>query len=246
MAYGMTRLGFLSGGGAIPDRSLDFEQSSSQYLSMSDTNFGAFDRNKGTISVWVKKESSSSLSTQGALLSQFASGNMCFAVGFEGTGKIAMDVSTNGAIATNNGRLATTATYSNGIWYHIKFLYDMQNATAANRLRIWVDGTEIASFSDRTNPPQTSLYNSTADIRIGSNQENGTHHDGLLYQIAYFSGVDVPIGQLISGGNPLDVKGISGLYSLLNTNAGGALEDDYVLSTNWTNNNTVIKSTEVP
>ena len=122
----------------------------------------------------------------------------------------------------------------------------MQNATAANRLRIWVDGTEIASFSNRANPPQTSLYNSTADIRIGSNQENGTYHDGLIYQFAYFSGVDVPISQLISGGRPIDVKHISGLYSLLDTTYGIPLEDDYVLSTNWTNNNTVIKSTVVP
>lgn len=245
MVYGISRMGFLSGGG-IADRSLDFEQSSSQYLSMSDANFGAFNRDKGTFSFWAKKESNTGLGSFGTIISQFVAGNMCFALGFDAVERLRIDVSTNGNLFTNTGVLTTTANYSNGTWYHVKCLYDMQNATAANRLRLWVDGSEISSFADRTNPPQTSLYNSTADIRIGSNQDDSTYYDGLIYQLAYFSGVDVPISQLISGGNPVDVKNISGLYSLLSTSYGIALEDDYVLSTNWTNNNTVIKSTEVP
>lgn len=245
MVYGITRNGFLSGGG-ISDRSMDFDQSSSQYLSMSDSNFGAFDRDKGTFSFWAKKESNTGVGVHGSVMGQFSSGNMCFALGFEGVGRLRIDVSTNGGLSTNNGVITTNATYSNGTWYHVKFLYDMQNSTANNRLRVWVGGSEISSFADRVNPPQTSLYNSSADIRIGSNQYDGSYYDGLIYQFAYFSGVDVPIEQLISGGRPVDVKHISGLYSLLSTSYGIPLEDDYVISTNWTNNNTAIKSTEVP
>ena len=225
----------------IPTRSIDFEASSSQYLSMSDTNFGAFDRDKGTFSYWDKVESFTSTNA----ITQSVSSNFCFALGFDAGGNLRFDVSTNGT--SFNGSLVTTATYSTGTWYHIKALYDMQNATAGNRMRLWVNGSEISSFSLDSNPPQTSLFNSTAAIEIGRNaDESSAYHDGKIFQPAYFSAVDAPIGQLISGGSPVDVRGVSGLYSLLHTTAASTLEDDYVLPTNWNNNNAAIKSTDVP
>lgn len=226
----------------LPTRSLDFEASSSQYLSMSDTNFGAFDRDKGTFSFWAKAETFTG--SQGNIITQAVASQFCFALGFNSAGSVRFDLSTNGS--TFDGVLVTNATYSSGTWYHIKALYDMQNATAGNRMRLWVAGSEISSFSVDSNPPQTSLFNSTAAIEIGRNSDDSAYYDGLLDQPGYFSGVDAPIAQLISGGSPVDVRGVSGLYSLLHTTAASTLEDDYVLATNWTNNNGVIKSTDVP
>lgn len=248
MVFGITRLGMISGsgGGGVPNRSLDFERSSSQYLSMSDANFGSFNRNKGTFSLWVKKVSDLGLSVYGALWTQFVSGSMSFALGFDAVARLRFDVSTNGGLTTNNGVLTTNVTYSNSTWYHIKALYDMQNATAANRLRLWVNGSEISSFADRTNPPQTAIYNSSAAVLIGRNEDDNTYHDGLIFQPAYFSGEDVDVSYLYNAGAPKDVTAISGLYSLLNTTDGSTITDDYVKTASWTNNNTVIKSTDVP
>lgn len=46
----------------IPTRSIDFESGSTQYLSMSDASFGAFNYAKFAASFWYKKESTGALS----------------------------------------------------------------------------------------------------------------------------------------------------------------------------------------
>lgn len=230
------------GSGNIPTRSLDFESSNAQNLTMSSVNFGSFNRDKGTFSVWPKVESTALLGRDTPLWEKGqGAGNKCFRFGFNDSNAVFFEISTNGV--TWDGLLVTNATYSVGTRHHIKYLYDLQSSTANDRLRIWVDGSEISSFSSRTNPPQASLFNSTDNIQIGGGPGD---YDGKLYQPAYFSGVDVDIGSLNNMGVPKDVTGIAGLYSLLNTNATDALEDDYVLIANWNNANGATKSTDVP
>jgi len=244
MALFSTRLGILAsgGGGNIPTRSLDFESSSSQQLSMSSANFGAFNRDKGTFSLWLKVESAAILGRNTPVWEKGqGSSNKSFRLGFNDASAFFLEISTNGN--TWDGLLVTNATYSIGTYRHIKCLYDLQNSTANNRLRIWVNGSEISSFSSRTNPPQVSLFNSNDTVQIGGGPGD---YDGLIYQPAYFSGMDVDIANLYNAGQPRDVTQLSGLYSLLQTTATGDLTDDYILAANWTNVNGVMKSTDVP
>jgi hypothetical protein len=235
----------LVGSDNLPDSSLDFEANNTEYLSMSDANFGSYDLDLGTFSAWIRLES---LGGDRTLLCQMTTetSNFAFRMGVNAGGQIQFDVSTNGGISSSNGRLISTATLSTSTWYHLKYLYDMQNNSQGNRMRIWLDGSEVTAFDTDTRPPKTSMYNSTSSVYIGEDPDSGGSYDGLIYQPAFFSNVDVPIGDLYNSGSPKDVTGISGLYSLLNTKDADTLEDDYVLSTNWTNTNTVTKSSTIP
>ena len=203
---------------------------------MSNANFGAFDRDIFCFSAMVR---ASSLAGGVGLTSQ----SNAFNIKFDAGGNLRVDFGTAGAGLPYS--LITTATYSATTWYHVYIIWDGQNATADDRMRVFVDGTEVTSFSSRSNPPQASLHNSSSDIRLGADDDL-TYHDGQIYQPAFFSGAIPAASSLFANGKPKNVKALSGLHSTLQTRSNIILENDAVLATNWTNNNTVIKSTEIP
>jgi len=224
-----------------PTHSLDFESGSSQYLSISSANWGAYNRSKYAYSIWVKKETGS-----GADMTIFQKGDNGtkreFDISFQGAGELDIRSYVSNAI---NGRLLTNTTYtSTSAWYHIYYQFD-SSASSADRMRLWVDGGEVTSFATDTNPTSATSTD-TGIVNIGASGSPSQFFDGLIYQPAFFSGTLPTIGQVYNAGDPLDVSGLPGLWSLLNTNATDASEDDYVLASNWTNVNTVIKSTTIP
>lgn len=226
---------------SLPLYSLDFERGSSQYLSMSDANFGAYDKAKWAISVWVKFETSANsvICSHG----DNGTGQRAFDIRLNGTSKI--DITTSSDGSTANGRLVTTDSFSSTAdWYHILIWYDSANATAGDRMRLWVNGVEVTSFTTDTNP-SAAVFNSTEAVRIGANASVTTFFDGLIYQFAFFSGVLPTISQVYNAGAPKDLSTISGLYAALNATGNSVVADD-VLSADWTNNNTVITSTTKP
>lgn len=226
----------------IPTRSLDFESSSSQYLSMSDANFGAFNHAKFAVSFWYKRESIGAIMCP---VSKDGGTNTAFRVQWNASNNIQFITSTDGA--ATDGVLTTTATFSDtASWHHIMAHFDSANATSGDRMRLWHDGSEITSFGTDT-APTGAIFDSSTAFQWGRGiPASGHYYDGLLFQLAFFSGTLPSIGSIYNAGSPINIIGLAGLYSLLNTNASDALEDDVVLVANWTNNNTAIKSTDVP
>lgn len=224
----------------LPTQSVDFESSSSQYLSMSDANFGAFDYAKWAFSAFIKRESTGVLNH--TICGKRAGvGQRSF---YAAIVDDKLDIVTYNNGSTINGRLTTTATYtSTASWYHLLFHFDSANATASDRMRLWVNGSEVTSFDVDTNPT-AAIFDSTADMNVGGPTGIGAF-DGLIYNFAFFSGSLPTVGQLYSAGMPLTVVGLPGLYSTLDV-AGGDVTHDGVLSTNWTNNNTVVASSTIP
>jgi hypothetical protein len=55
-------------------------------------------------------------------------------------------------------------------WYHIVFAVDTTQATASNRVKLYVNGSQITSFSTTTNPTQnySSAWNNNAIHYIGA------------------------------------------------------------------------------
>lgn len=231
-----------SDSGNLPTHALDLERDSTQYLSMTDADFGAYDRAKWAISVWVKTES---ISTVREIFSHGgASANREFALFFTSANRLRLDtyIDSSGV----NGTLETSATYTGTSAYmHILVHYDSANATAGDRMRMWVDGSEITSFNVDTNPTG-SVFDSTSSAYVGTLNASGTvAFDGLIYQLGFFSGTLPAIADVYDSGNPKDISGLTGLYSYLDC-AGNDPTSDGVLSTNWTNNNSVTTSTDIP
>ena len=86
---------------------------------------------------------------------------------------------------TTNQKLRDTAS-----WYHIVQVYDSANATAGNRMRLYINGVEVTSFSTDTNPDedQASSFNAALEHHLGSYRGIGDHWDGYLAEIILIDG----------------------------------------------------------
>lgn len=230
-----------SGGDSTPDYSIDFEAGSSQYLSMSDANFGSYDKAKWAVSVWYKRESTGA--NMGIFCQDESAGQRAFNIIFNSTSKIRVRTYQDGTNVA--GDIITTATYTDtSAYHHILFWYDSANATAGNRMRLWHDGTEVTVFDTDTNPT-AAVHDSTGIVTVGAQGIPSNYFDGLLFQTAFFSGTLPAIGDVYDAGAPVDITGLTGLYAYLDV-AGGSVVSDGVLSTDWTNNNTAVNSTTKP
>ena len=162
------------------DGSLKFVSGSSTNLSRTPSSAG--NRKTFTWSSWVKR---STLSTDQRSLLTVASGtndNDYFQFGFYQDKLVVYGYSTQ--------FLATTQVFRDvSAWMHIVLSVDTTNTTANNRLRLYVNGSEITSFSGRTNPSssQNLGVNRTAKHQIGI-QDTGYPFDGSLTNIQIIDG----------------------------------------------------------
>lgn len=233
--------GFIGGPKRDP-RSVNFASASSQYLNMSDANFGSYTSAKFAISLWFNPNSLPGSNM--ALMAQQDTANFAFWLRINSSNKIEFYISSDGS--SNDGILTTNINAQSSQWQHLMVHFDSANGTADNRMRMWVDGSEIVSFSSRTNP-SSGVYNSTADITLARKGSAADYYDGKLYQVAFFDNSLPAITEVRNTSSPFakDVAGVSVLNALLQPTATSII-DDSVLTPNWTNNNTATASTSVP
>jgi hypothetical protein len=96
----------------------------------------------------------------------------------------------------NSFALTTTQVFRDpSAWYHFVFSVDTTQATASNRLKIFVNGTQITAFSTATYPSQnfnTSANQSGNAQRIGVIDVDGTvtgqYYDGYMTEVQFIDG----------------------------------------------------------
>jgi len=172
----------VSGGYEI-DNSLRFNSGSSDNL---ERTFSA--PTSGTtwiINFWVKKSSNGSAIN---LCSRLVDGSNEDRIRFTSGDALEWSVYKAGSYA---GQLVTTQLFrDNSAWYNILCVWDTTNATAGNRMRMYVNGSEITAFSTDTNPAQntTSLFNASgSNHRIGS-VTSGEYFNGYMSEIILVDG----------------------------------------------------------
>jgi hypothetical protein len=163
-------------------RSVRLRSSASAYLNRTPSAVGS--RTTWTYSCWVKR---GKLGADQALISAYT-----------GTATINTQCSFMADdtldFYDNNGsyvfRLTTTQVFRDpAAWYHIVLVLDTTQATASNRVKIYVNGTQITSFSTATYPPlndATSDWNSNTEQRIGRHSTN--YFDGYFAEINNIDG----------------------------------------------------------
>jgi hypothetical protein len=106
-------------------------------------------------------------------------------------------------------RLVTTQVFRDpGAWQHLQFTWDSNNGTSTDRMRIYVNGTRITTFSTATypSPGVQTRWNNNVDHRIGTG--NSTQYldsylaecyliDGQALTPSSFTEVSATTGQLI-------------------------------------------------
>jgi hypothetical protein len=75
-------------------------------------------------------------------------------------------------------------------WYHLVFSVDTTQATSTDRVKIYINGEQVTSFSSASYPSQnlTTDVNSNTEHRIGSFVDYGRYFDGYMAEIYMIDG----------------------------------------------------------
>jgi len=167
------------------ENSLRFNDDDSPKVSRSISSSGS--ARNATLSVWVKR---GNLGTRQQIYSNktasasFSGMNMYFY-----NDKLYIDHhdgSSNISLYTNQVFRDVSA------WYHIVHTIDTTTGTATNRLRLYVNGTEVTDFATDQNPSQNAdlaITNSTGDQSIGDDpRDSNDLFDGYMAEYNFVDG----------------------------------------------------------
>jgi hypothetical protein len=232
------------------DRSLRFRASASAYLNRTPASAG--DRRTWTWSNWVKR------GILGAAQSILDADNSIGGgddIRFNADNTFTYFI--NGAAT---GTLTTTQVFRDpSAWYHIVLAVDTTQATASNRLKLYINGSQVTSFSTATYPAQNSDtdVNTATQHRIAFTRSSQTF-DGYLTEINFIDGQALTpssFGENNSSTGVWQPKKYTGTYgtngyylpftdnSALTTSSNVGLGKDFSGNGNyWTTNNISITS----
>ena len=225
-------------------KSLRFRQSASAYLNRTFTT--PTSSQKFTWSGWIKRGKLDSSGLQG-IFAPYSSGTVYGYIAWYQDGIRIFDRLSGGT----NFLLQTTAVYRDpSAWYHLVYAVDTTQATAANRVRLYVNGVEVTAFSSSTYPTQnnSTTTNSAIAHYIGYDPSNTGYFDGYQGEINFVDGQQLTpssFGQTSATTGVWIPKKYSGTYGtngfylpFTNTASTSTLGNDFSgNSNNWTTNN---------
>jgi hypothetical protein len=180
-----------SGQGGEVQQSLKFNDDESQYLSW--TPAAAGNRKTWTWSAWVKP---SAFGKAQPIFSAYTSTTDYTILGFDLSGFIGGGDSLKLWSAVSNSTVCaftTNAVFRDpSAWYHIVVETDTTQATSTDRVKVYVNGEQITSFSTATYPAQNAdagMVNATTLHQLGT-LASGTYgkFDGYLSNIHFIDG----------------------------------------------------------
>jgi len=238
----------------VPDpisKSLRFRSSASAYLNRT---FNTGNRLLFTFSAWVKRGSlTGNQNIFGPNTSTSGSGTYGVLRFVDGTIE-AFDY-TNG---TSNWYLASTSVYRDpSAWYHIVLAYDSAQGTSSNRIKLYVNNTQVTAFSTATYPSSSyqGQWNNNLTHYLGTAQIGGSNQyfDGYLTEVNFIDGQALTPSSFGGTNDQTGVwqpiaytgtYGTNGFYlPFSNTASTATLGYDFSgNSNNWTTNNISLTS----
>ena len=158
-----------------------FNFGDSSYMHL--TQSAPTDNLKWTANLWFK------LGTQqdNAMLFSARPGDI-FNVRLLTSGKLDMDMEVS---SSHVARLTTNRLFRDpAAWYCLTVVYDSANASAGDRMRMYINGTEETSFSTDTNPSEDLACILNADgisMQIGRRSDGG-YFDGYIAEFTFIDG----------------------------------------------------------
>ena len=225
--------------------SLMFNDGDSAYLDKTPSGDGS--RVKWTWSGWVKR---CSFGHQPIFSTPGNSSNIYDEFYFNSTDKIQYSAVVSGT----QYALRTTRTFKDvGAWYHIVLIFDSNNATAGDRMQLWINGVRTAEADmEDTTFKDAQNYNSATNKasyvtylgRVSTN--TAAYFDGYMAEVVFQNdNADSPVDKFgefdeDSGiWKPINVSGLSlgtnGSY--LDFEDSSDLGNDKSGSNNWSSNN---------
>ena len=162
--------------------SLRFDDGSSAYLNR--TPSSASNRTTWTWSAWIKR--SNLTGGQMALFGAKADSSNDTGIWLQSDDTLQFFNNVSGTVKQiRTNRLFRDST----AWYHIVAVWDSDNGTAGNRMRLYINGVEETSFGTDTNPGSgdNSTINNTEVHQIGR-VDTTYYFDGYMAEVCFIDG----------------------------------------------------------
>lgn len=230
-----------TGAGGAPAYSVSLN-GSNQYLSMSNANWGSYNRSKFAIAGSFRIDGLSSPSYYAMIAAKednpsgreyrvFVQNDGTFTFQWFLPFRADNRSTSSGAIVASN-------------WYSFLVHFD----EAATQTAMWLNGSAVGSSSSE---PTEAVNTTSFDVQVGATRASGSVEslfDGLIYSLGFFSGSLPTPSDIFDGtsGKVKDFTGLSGLYSYLTCDGASPIYDAVKGATAWTNNNAATASSTIP
>nr|BAR15292.1 lectin-like protein [uncultured Mediterranean phage uvMED]BAR15311.1 lectin-like protein [uncultured Mediterranean phage uvMED]BAR15324.1 lectin-like protein [uncultured Mediterranean phage uvMED] len=154
------------------------------YLNRTPSSAG--NRKTFTFSTWIKRASSSV--NQMLLVQSSNSSNFSF-LRFKSNGTLSIASESGGSSQYNLVPSMLFRDFS--AWYHIVLAVDTTQATSSNRIKLYVNGSQVTDFSTETYPSQNinTMFNSTNALELGRRTyATDEFFDGYMSHVAFVDG----------------------------------------------------------
>ena len=192
-----------TGGPAFPlQRSVRLRSSASAYFNRTPASAG--NRKTWTWSGWLKR---GTLSSTDAIWHCYGAGTNTtyFLVRFESSGALYIgNASTNFCITSQLFRDPSA-------WYHIVITLDTTQSTATDRLKVYVNGSQVIAFSSDNRAAQIAL-NSDQGINQSSVHTIGRENSGTFYLDGYLTEVNFIDGQALTPASFGSINSTTGVW----------------------------------
>jgi hypothetical protein len=209
-----------------------------------------------TFSAWIKR---ASLSNYRFLSAYFGNLSRYTTYYFENDSLSVFsgNYTTGGSSTTSFHKISNAVFRDVSAWYHIVIAVDTTQATASDRVKIYVNNEQLTSFSTNTNPSlnDTNYFNvTTTTMEIGS--YNNTNYfdgsmahvhfiDGTAYSPSDFGETDATTGIWKPKTAPSVTYGTNGFF-LKFENSGSMGTDSSGNANNFTVNGTLTQTVDTP
>tara|TARA_R110002073_G_scaffold72157_3_gene176528 strand:- start:20932 stop:23304 length:2373 start_codon:yes stop_codon:yes gene_type:complete len=199
-----------SSGGYTVSSSVMFNRGSSEYLNRT---HDASNRDTWTFSTWFKLGDAGS--NELGLFSGGADINNSTRLVLDANRKLKFQHFDSGSTAYD---LITTQVFRDtSAWYHVVLAVDttIADGSANNRIRMYVNGSEITSFGTRNNPSQnTDTDVNTADVHLVGSDEQPNYFNGYLAETVFIDGAQLAASSFGETNDaniwvPIDVSGLT-------------------------------------
>ena len=168
-------------GAQVIDGSLKFDGDLAYYLTKTLSSVG--NQRTFTFSCWCKR---SRFGTHSSLFSSSGNGDF-FKFAFRDDNRFEINTTDGGVDSTH---LFSTAKFRDTNWYHIVIAFDTTQVTSTNRVKFYVNNTQITDFDLNTYPGQdvdTSVNDNVQHI-IGNQVANTRYFDGMISNVYMIDG----------------------------------------------------------
>jgi len=172
------------------DNSIKLEDDNDEFLTR--TNASGTNRKTWTVSVWFKQTELASTRNSYTEIwdgGVFGEGTR---MGMDNTDRFWIDIGGGtGNTGTNYRNFSTLKLRDTSAWYHLVVALDTTQSTAANRLKVWLNGTEITAWDQQQIPAQNYQCAVEAGVTMTWGAYNATYHGfcGYLAECNYVDGV---------------------------------------------------------